>query len=194
MALKGTDVVKKLPDQGKKNCKVCGFPTCFAFAMKLASGGVLVEKCTLLSPEVKAELEDALAPPIKLVTIGSGSNALKIGNEEVTYRHEKTFVHQPGIGVLISDNEPEASVAEKMRKLKELTFPWVGITLKANLVALKNDSRDKAKFETLVKKVLANTDCPDCSYQRGYRCAALGADSVWRSKTVAVPGDKRQYR
>ena len=40
MALKGTDIVKKLPDAGKKNCRECGFPTCFAFAMKLASGGV----------------------------------------------------------------------------------------------------------------------------------------------------------
>jgi acetyl-CoA decarbonylase/synthase complex subunit gamma len=153
MALKGTDVVKKLPEGGKKNCKACGFPTCFAFAMKLASGGILVEKCTLLSTEVKAELEDALAPPIKLVTIGAGSNVLKIGNEEVSYRHEKTFVHPPGIAVLISDTESEASVTEKIRKLKELTFPWVGIFLKADLVALKNDSKDKTKFETLVKKV-----------------------------------------
>ena len=45
MPLKGTDVVKKLPEAGKKNCKECGFPTCFAFAMKLASGGTTLDKC-----------------------------------------------------------------------------------------------------------------------------------------------------
>ena len=76
MALKGTDIVKKLPEGGKKNCRECGFPTCFAFAMKLASGGVSLDKCPYLPEDLRAELEDALAPPIKPVTIGSGKNAL----------------------------------------------------------------------------------------------------------------------
>lgn len=158
MALKGTDVVKRLPDAGKKNCRECGFPTCFAFAMKLAGGGATVEKCPHLLPAVKAELEDALAPPIKLVTIGSGNNAIKIGNEEVIYRHEKTFVNKPGIALLISDKEPEIKVDEKIKKLKELQFPWVGISLKANILALQFESGDKAKFEALVKKVCSGTD------------------------------------
>ena len=130
MALKGTDVVKRLPDGGKKNCRECGFPTCFAFAMKLAGGGATVINALILLAEVKAELEDALAPPIKLVTIGSGENALKIGNEEVIYRHEKTFVHQPGIALLISDKEPDAKVDEKIKKLKEIAVPLGGDHLK----------------------------------------------------------------
>ena len=158
MALKGTDVVKRLPDGGKKNCRECGFPTCFAFAMKLAGGGATVDKCPHLTADVKAELEDALAPPIKLVTIGSGDKAVKIGNEEVIYRHEKTFVHQPGIALLISDNESGAKVDEKIKKIKELQFGWVGLTLTADLLALQFESGDKAKFEALVKKVCDSTD------------------------------------
>ena len=160
MALKGTDVVKRLPDGGKKNCRECGFPTCFAFAMKLASGGVSLDKCPYLPADVKAELEEALAPPIKSVTIGAGKNALAIGVEEVIYRHEKTFVHQPGIALLISDNETDAKVDEKLKKIKELQFPWVGLTLKANVLALRFESGDKAKFEALVKKVCEGTDLP----------------------------------
>ena len=158
MALKGTDIVKRLPEGGKKNCRECGFPTCFAFAMKLAGGGATTDKCPYLSAEVQAELEDALAPPIKLATIGTGENALRIGNEEVVYRHEKTFVHQPGIALLISDKEAEAKVDEKIKKMRELQFPWVGLTLKADLLALQFESGDKAKFEALVKKVCDNTD------------------------------------
>lgn len=158
MALKGTDVVKRLPDSGKKNCRECGFPTCFAFAMKLASGGTTIDKCPHLAPEVRAELEDALAPPVKLVTVGTGDNALKIGNEEVVYRHEKTFVHQPGIALLVSDKGTDAEVDEKIKKLKELQFSWVGVTLKADLLALQCESGDKAKFEALAKKVCDNTD------------------------------------
>ena len=160
MALKGTDVVKRLPEGGKKNCRECGFPTCFAFAMKLAAGGVSLDKCPYLLPDVKAELEEALAPPIKPVTIGTGKNALAIGGEEVIYRHEKTFIHQPGIALLISDKEAEARVDEKLKKIKELQFPWVGLTLKANVLALRFESGDKAKFEALVKKVCEDNDLP----------------------------------
>jgi len=156
MALKGTDVVKRLPEAGKKNCRECGFPTCFAFAMKLAGGGTTLDKCPHLLAEVRAELEDALAPPIKLVTIGTGDNALKIGNEEVVYRHEKTFVHKPGIALLISDNESDAQVDTKIKKLQELQFAWVGVTLKADMLALQFASGDKAKYEALVKKAVGS--------------------------------------
>ena len=66
MPLKGSDIVKKLPN--RKGCKECGFPTCFGFAMKLATGGTTPDKCPYLSAEVKKEIEEAMAPPIKLVT------------------------------------------------------------------------------------------------------------------------------
>ncbi len=158
MPIKGTDIVKKLPEEGKKNCKECGFPTCFAFAMKLASAGTTLDKCPYLPPEVKAELEEALAPPIRLVTVGCGANSLQIGNEEVIYRHEKTFVHKPGIALLISDKESDAKVEEKVKKLKELQYSWVGLTLKADLLALYNESGDKSKFEALARKIYGSTD------------------------------------
>jgi len=156
MPIAGSEIVKMLP--GKRPCKDCGFPTCFAFAMKLASGGASVDKCPYLSEEVKAKLLDLLAPPIKLVIIGSGENAVKIGNEEVIYRHEKTFVHSPGIALLISDKEDNAKIEERIKKIKELQFPWVGVNLNANLLALYFASGDKSKFLALVKKVYDSTD------------------------------------
>ena len=158
MPAKGTDIVKKLPDLGKKNCKECGFPTCFAFAMKLASGGATLDKCPHLAQEVKNELEDALAPAMKLVTIGVGENALKVGNEEVVYRHEKTYFHQPGIALLISDKESDSDVDAKIKKIEELQFNWIGLNVKADLLALQFDSGDKAKYEALVKKVSQSTN------------------------------------
>jgi acetyl-CoA decarbonylase/synthase, CODH/ACS complex subunit gamma len=156
MPIAGSEIVKLLP--GKRPCKDCGFPTCFAFAMKLASSGTTVDKCPYLSEEVKAKLLDLLAPPIKLVTVGAGESALKIGNEEVTYRHEKTFVHSPGIALLISDKEDNARVEEKIKKMKELQFPWVGVNLKADLLALRFESGDRNKFLALVKKVHDSTN------------------------------------
>jgi acetyl-CoA decarbonylase/synthase complex subunit gamma len=160
LAIKGTDIVKKLPEGGKKNCKECGLPTCFAFAMKLASGGIAIDKCPYISPEVKIELEDALSPPIKPVTVGTGVSALTVGDEQVLYRHEKTFIHQPGMAVLISDDEPADVVEAKIKKLKELHFGWVGKVLKADMLALRHASGDRAAYAALVKKVLPVTDCP----------------------------------
>ena len=156
MPIAGSEIVKMLP--GRKPCKDCGFPTCFAFAMKLASGGATVDKCPYLSEETKEKLLDLLAPPIKLVTIGSGESAVKIGNEEVIYRHEKTFVHPPGIALLISDKEDNAKIEEKIKKIKELQFPWVGVNLNADLLALHFASGDKNKFLALVKQVYDATD------------------------------------
>ena len=158
MPIAGSQIVKMLP--GRKPCRECGFPTCFAFAMKLASGGTTVEKCPYLSEETKAKLVDLLAPPIKLVTIGSGENKLEMGNEEVIYRHEKTYYHAPGIGLLISDKESEEKIEEKINKIKEMQFSWIGLTLKADLLVPYFESGDKDKFLALVKKVCQSTDVP----------------------------------
>lgn len=152
MALKASDIQKKLPDAGKKNCKECGFPTCFAFAMKLTSGAVSVQKCPYLPEAVRAELEEGLAPPIKLVAIGTGEKAFSIGEEEVIYRHEKTFYRAPGIAILITDQEDEGTVSSKINKLKTLQFDRVGQKLKANLFALKY-AGNTDKYFALVKRV-----------------------------------------
>jgi len=160
LAIKGTDIVKRLPEGGKKNCRECGLPTCFAFAMKLAAGGIAIGKCPYIPPEVGSELQDSLAPPIRPVTIGTGANALVVGDETVLYRHEKTFVHQPGMAVLIADDETAETAEGKIRKLKDLQFSWVGKILKADLLALQYKSGDPAKFMALVNKVLSAVDCP----------------------------------
>ncbi|MCJ7662858.1 MAG: acetyl-CoA decarbonylase/synthase complex subunit gamma, partial [Desulfobacterales bacterium] len=151
MAVKGTDLVKLMPK--KAGCKECGFPTCFAFAMKLATGGTKVGACPHLSDEVQAEIEDLLAPPIRPITIGAGAKALLIGDEEVMYRHEKTFFHPPGIGCLVSDTEDAKEQERKMHAIEEMQLLWIGRFLKADVAALQCASGDKGRFVALVKKV-----------------------------------------
>jgi acetyl-CoA decarbonylase/synthase complex subunit gamma len=155
MALKGAEIMKMLP---KTNCKECGYATCFAFAMKLATGGAELEDCPYLDPEVKAQLEASMAPPIKLVTIGTGENALSIGEEEVMFRHEKTFFHEPGIAILISDKGAESEIEEKLKRINAFDFERIGQKLRINLLALCFESGDKDKFEALVKKAYETTE------------------------------------
>ncbi len=155
MALKGAEIMKMLP---KTNCKECGYATCFAFAMKLATGGAKLGDCPYLDPEVKAQLEASMAPPIKLVTIGTGENALSIGEEEVMFRHEKTFFHEPGIAILISDKGAESEIEEKLKRINAFDFERIGQKLRINLLALCFESGDKDKFEALVKKAYETTE------------------------------------
>ena len=94
MPLTGLQIFKLLPNT---NCKKCGYPTCLTFAMKLAAGKEALEKCPDASPEAKAALGAASAPPIRGVTIGRGERAITVGEETVFFRHEKTFVRHPGL-------------------------------------------------------------------------------------------------
>jgi acetyl-CoA decarbonylase/synthase complex subunit gamma len=155
MALTGIEIFKKLP---KTNCGECGVPTCLAFAMKLAAGQAELASCPYVSEQAKAELEQASAPPIRPLTIGVGDKALKIGGETVMFRHEKRFVNATGIAVLVSDKMSDAEVDGRLKRLNELKFERVGLVLQADLVAVKGESGDPAKFETLVKKVKEKLD------------------------------------
>ena len=155
MALTGIEIFKKLP---KTNCGKCGVPTCLAFAMKLAAGQAELGACPFVSEQAKAELDEASAPPIRPLTIGVGEKAFKTGGETVLFRHEKRFVSPTGIAVLISDQMAEAEIGGRLQRLKDLRYHRVGLTLEADLVALKSDSGDPAKFEALVQRVKSQSD------------------------------------
>jgi acetyl-CoA decarbonylase/synthase complex subunit gamma len=153
MALTGIEIFKLLP---KTNCGECGVPTCLAFAMSLATGKAELSKCPHVSEEAKSKLSEAAAPPILPVTIGAGEKALKIGGETVMFRHEKRFENQPGIAILISDKMADAEVEARLKKSTEMIYERVGLTLSANLVALKAESGDAAKFAALAGKAKAS--------------------------------------
>ena len=123
MALSGMAIFKHMP---KTNCGQCGVPTCLAFAMKLAAGGASLDQCPFVSEEAKAVRAEASAPPIRGVTIGEGEFALKVGEELVLHRHEKTFFNPCGYALL------EASFIAKARQVGTPHWPQLvfGIYLK----------------------------------------------------------------
>ena len=155
MGLTGIQIFKLLP---KTNCKECGVPTCLAFAMNLAAGKAELTSCPYVSEEAKAMLSEASAPPIRPLTIGSGENVVKIGGETVLFRHEKTFVNKPGFAILVSDSMPETEIEDRLKRFNELRYERVGLTLRPEMIAIKNESGDSVKFEALVKKVKSETD------------------------------------
>ena len=144
MALTGLEIYKHLP---KTNCKDCGLPTCLAFAMKMATKQISLEKCPHVTPAAKAALESSSRPPIQLVTIGSGDAEVKIGNETQLYRHEEKFHRPTAIAVRISDTLAEDALAARAAAVGKLSFDRVGLHIHVNLVAVDNESGDAGRFE-----------------------------------------------
>jgi acetyl-CoA decarbonylase/synthase complex subunit gamma len=155
MPLTGIEIFKLLP---KTNCKECGEPTCLAFAMKLAAGKASLNACPYVSEETKAKLSEAAAPPILPVTIGIGERALKIGGETVMFRHEKRFENPPGFALLISDSMDDAEIDRRLEKFNKLQYERIGLVLRPDLVAVRDDSGDASRFTAVVSKVKQNTD------------------------------------
>lgn len=152
MAIKASDIKDTLPEKGKKNCKECGVPTCFAFALKLSKGQVELDACPHLVPQEREELTDILSPPMRLVTIGTGENEIRIGDERVMFRHDQAFQHEPAVALLISDIEKNEEIDHKLKQINELQFERIGEILKPDLLALRFDSNDRGRFEEVVKK------------------------------------------
>jgi len=155
MPLTGIEIFKLLP---KTNCKECGEPTCLAFAMKLAAGKAELSACPYVSEEVKAKLSEAAAPPVLPVTIGVGDRALKIGGETVMFRHEKRFENPPGFAILISDTMDDSEIDRRLERFEQLQYERIGLILRPDLVAVRDDSGDAARFEAVISKVKQNSD------------------------------------
>lgn len=150
MALTGIQIYKLLP---KTNCKECGFPTCLAFAMKLAAKQVELSDCPYVSEESKTQLAESAAPPIRLVTLKSNGYEAKAGNEVVLFRHEKTFYHMPGIFLRVLDTESEDEIKEKVSTAEDYKVNYVGIDLSIDGFAVASVSGDAATFSKAVSAV-----------------------------------------
>ncbi|MFA5054845.1 MAG: acetyl-CoA decarbonylase/synthase complex subunit gamma [Dehalococcoidia bacterium] len=157
MALTGVQIYKYLP---KTNCKDCGFPTCMAFAMKLAGKSVELSLCPHVSEESKKQLETASRPPIRLVTIGTGDSKVEVGNETVMFRHEKTFFHKTGLFMRIKDTETIDNVAKLADDISSYSVERVGKVFKLDGIAVDNASGDADAFVKCVEATTTKSNLP----------------------------------
>ena len=155
MALNGMQIYKLLP---RKNCKECGFPTCLAFAMKLAQGGTEAEKCPYMSDEAKSQLAEATAPPMKTVKFGANDFEYSLGGETVLFRHEKTFVNRPRFAVMFSDTMSSEEVDKKIKNINSVNYTRINEEMYVEIAAFRCESQDKDTFTSLIKKV--TDSCP----------------------------------
>lgn len=150
MALSGVEIFKLLP---KTNCKKCGFPTCLAFAMKLAQRQASLDSCPDVSEEAKKILGEASAPPIRPTTFGVGEKAVKMGEETVLFRHDKKFVNPCALAVEVDDTLSAQEIEKLAADVVGSEIDRVGQKLRINAIALTNKSGDAVKLEAAAKAV-----------------------------------------
>jgi acetyl-CoA decarbonylase/synthase complex subunit gamma len=153
MALTGVEIFKLLP---KTNCKKCGFPTCLAFAMKLAQRQASLDLCPDVSEEAKQKLGEASAPPVRPITFGVGDKSIKMGEETVLFRHDKRFVNPCAFALEIKDTLSEDDIRNRIEQVLNSEIERVGQKLRIDAIALMNDSTDANRFETSAKVIYQN--------------------------------------
>ena len=165
MALKGLDIFKLTP---KKNCKECGSPTCMAFAMKVAQGGVALDACPYMSDEAKATLGEATAPPMKAITFGTGDAECKLGGETVLFRHEKTFVSKSLYATSVCSDCFDAC----MEEIRKVDYERIGERMHVEILNLVYGG-DPAAYAVLAEKAVATGKAIilECSCAEGAKAA-----------------------
>lgn len=149
------EAYKYLP---QTNCGECGEATCMAFASKLIDRSGKPTQCPPLVKEKKfakklAELERLLVPEIREITIGVGDRAVKIGGDDVLYRHKLAFFNKTKMFYDVTDTMDEAALLERTKKVADFRKFYVGRNLLLDGVAIRSVSNDPEKFAAAVKKV-----------------------------------------
>ena len=156
MALSGIQIYKLLP---QTNCKECGFPTCLAFAMKLAAKQADLDKCPYVSDEAREKLAESAAPPVRLVTLSADGREVKSGNEIVLFRHEKTFFNPAGVFIRVYDDQSLDEVKAKVEEAANYSVEYVGMELTIDGIAVEATG-DGELFAAMVEEVLETASLP----------------------------------
>jgi acetyl-CoA decarbonylase/synthase complex subunit gamma len=193
MALSGIQIYKLLP---QTNCKDCGFPTCLAFAMKLAAKQVELTACPHVSEASKSQLAESSAPPIRLVALKgneNGSTEVKAGNEVVLFRHEKTFYNMPGVFIKVTDANPVEAIQSTVRSTGSYIVNYVGIELTLQGFAVESASGNPEKFAAAVQAVRSASHKPVILISRDPAVIAAGLRVVDGERPMIYSADANNW-
>ena len=150
MALKGLDIFKLTP---KTNCKDCGQPTCMAFAMKVAQGGLTIDKCPHMSADALAKLSEATEPPMKTISVGEH----KLGGETVLLRHEKTLVNKNLFSAAVCANMPDEEIDARISESVAIDYERIGERMYVECILVNCPEEQPVERNISVAKKAAET-------------------------------------
>ncbi len=190
MALSGIQIYKLLP---QTNCKECGFPTCLAFAMKLAAKQAELTLCPYVSDTSKAQLAESAAPPMRLINVRADGHEIKVGNEVVLFRHEKTFYNRPGLFVRVRDDESIDAIKAKVKPADEFAVTYVGIDLTLDGFAIESVKNDPTVFANAIRAVREVSKRPLILISRDPKVMAAGLLAIDGEAPLIYAADENNF-
>jgi len=121
--------------------------------MKLAAKQVELSACPYVSEASKTQLAESAAPPIRLISLKSDGYEVKVGNEVVLFRHEKTFYNKPGVFVKIRDDQTPEQIKAIAVPADAYKVNYVGIDLTLDGFAVESVKGDPDSFKNAVTAV-----------------------------------------
>ena len=134
------------------------------------------------------QLKAVIAPEVALVYVGVGDQQLKVGGEDVMYRHQMTFFNKPPFAYDVTDGMNEADLVERVKLIDGWKKFYIGKWESVEMVAVRSVTGDPAKFAACVKKVMENTKKPMilCSFDPKVLKAGLEVSAATRPLIYAA--------
>lgn len=148
------DIYRHLP---KTNCGECGEKTCMAFGSQIIERALELTDCPYLKGKEMDALVKMTAPAVREVVFG-GKSPVKLGGENVMYRHELTYFNQTAVAIDVSDLMEEEELLNRVQYVTNFNHERIGQELTLQAIAIRNASQHPEPFAECVGKVADNTD------------------------------------
>ena len=150
MELTGLQIFKYLPGAKKlpeSNCKKCGFPTCMAFALKLAKKETDIEKCPYVPQELSEKFFESSKIQQHEIKL---SESVVTGGETVMFRHDKTFVNKTVLAVELDCDDKNFD--KILAELASYQVERIGEIFKVDAIYLTGNEKTE-NYQAAVEKV-----------------------------------------
>ncbi len=186
------DIYRLLPGT---NCKECGLENCMSFASALLDRKKKPQDCKPLFEnekykEKREKLLDIILPAIKEIEI----NGIKIGGEDVLYRHDLTFYNPTAIFIDVSDTMNTDELISRVKKINRFSIFRVGQDLKLQGIALKCKSNDAVKFGDAIINVLEHSKLPIMLCSFNPEIIEIGAETCSDRKFIIYAANAENYK
>jgi len=154
--------------------------------MQLANNKIRIDACPHLSREARLALEEASLPPIALIRIGEGREAVEVGGETELFRHDKAFFHPTAYAVTIECDEEPNLLETRIKEAENFRFERVGEWLKLDLIALLCRCGDATHFAKFAKNVASKTFLPLIVITSDPRIAKAALEEIGSRRPLVV--------
>jgi acetyl-CoA decarbonylase/synthase complex subunit gamma len=156
--------------------------------MKLAARKADISQCPYASEEAIRTLGAAYEPPVKSIELGA-DKSLKLGEETVLYRHEKTFVNQTAFAINIDDTCSADEIDRTLKSINDYVLERVGEELRIDMVSVTQKSEDTGAFVNLARKAWETVKRPLVLRSSNAAALAAAAKAVKGSRSVLASAE-----